>query len=129
MPSATRFSFLPVIVTSSAAAGGLLGAFVAVGLLSPTANQNSKIAPPSAQEVKPAERAETTGAAPSESAATTGCDKQTWPYLSRTCAEEMQRKNRNVRVIATDRIDRSTIGAIEAPATKPDSSPAQSAAE
>jgi hypothetical protein len=130
MPSAPRFSFLPVIVTSSAAAGGLLGAFVAVGLLTnPAPNPGGKIAASPAQETKAAPAAETTGsAAPGDNVAAAECDRQTWPYLSRECREEVQRKNRSVRVISPDRVDPATVNAIEASSAKPEEPLPQSAA-
>jgi hypothetical protein len=130
MPSAKRFSLLPVIVASSAAAGGILGAFVAVGLVATPVTQKTGPSPSVAQETKADTKAafvpqakatpaaETTGSAPpSDSAADAACDRQTWPYLSRPCMEEWQRKNRAVRVISTDKLDKPTVNAIqEAPA-------------
>ena len=133
MPSARRFSFLPVIVAGSAAAGGILGAFVAVGLVAtPASRGNVDVSKPAAHESKAAPKpeaktvaaSETTGSAPpGESVASAGCDQQTWPYLSRSCREELQRKNRNVRVIATDKLDKPTVNAIENPPSATGSAP------
>jgi hypothetical protein len=129
MLSASRFSFLPAIVAGSAAAGGILGAFVAVGLVAtpPAPQSDSKAAPPPAKQaalpqpeeapplVPRAEAAETNGSAAAGQAAAADCDNETWPYLSRPCMEEWQRKNRNVRVISTDKLDRPRVDAIEHP--------------
>ncbi len=141
MPSARRFAVLrdgvrnhPVIVASSAASvGGLLGAFVAVQLLAtPQPRADSAAAPQMAlaskgeakpiPETKPV--SETTGSAPtSDRTASVDCERETWPYLSRPCMEEMQGKPRT-RVISTDKLDKSTITAIEAtPPARPDSKP------
>jgi hypothetical protein len=131
MPSATRFASLrdtvrnhPVVVASSAASVGvLLGAFVAVQLLAtPQPRADSAAAPQMAltskgeakpiPETKPV--SETTGSAPTnDRTASVDCERETWPYLSRPCMEEMQGKHRT-RVISTDKLDRSTISAIEA---------------
>lgn len=130
MPSASRFSSLrdtvrnhPVVVASSAASVGvLLGAFVAVQLLAtPQPRADSAAAPQagiaSKMEVKPAETKpapETTGSAPvSARTASVDCERETWPHLSRPCIEEMQSKHRT-RVISTDKLDKSTVAAIEA---------------
>jgi hypothetical protein len=134
MPSIGRFSFLPVIVTSCAAAGGLLGAFVAVGVLSPSAGPPKKAAPV-AQEIKaaPTQAAETTASAPSGGASTSAdCGQQTWPNLSQVCRDELQRKSRSVRVISPDRIGPQTVDGIESPAAKneqPGSPPAGGAVQ
>jgi hypothetical protein len=149
MPSASRFSSLrhtvrnhPVVVASSAASVGvLLGAFVAVQLLAtPQPRADSAAAPQagiaskpqaavaSKMEVKPAEAKpapETTGSAPaSDRTASVDCERETWPHLSRPCMEEMQSKHRT-RVISTDKLDKSTVAAIEATSpTRPESKPA-----
>ena len=64
---------------------------------------------------------ETTGSAPtSDRTASVDCERETWPYLSRPCMEEMQSKPR-IRVISTDKLDKSTITAIEAtPPARPE---------
>src|SRR6478736_2056217 len=141
MPSASRFSSLrhtvrnhPVVVASSAASVGvLLGAFVAVQLLAtPQPRVDSAATPQAAvaskMEVKPAEAKpapETTGSAPaSDRTASVDCERETWPHLSRPCMEEMQSKHRT-RVISTDKLDKSTVAAIEATSpTRPESKPA-----
>lgn len=141
MPSASRFSSLrdtvrnhPVVVASSAASVGvLLGAFVAVQLLAtPQPRADSAAAPQagiaSKMEVKPAETKpapETTGSAPvSDRTASVDCERETWPHLSRPCIEEMQSKHRT-RVISTDKLDKSTVAAIEATSpARPESKPA-----
>ena len=124
----------PVIVASSAASVGiLLGAFVAVQLLAtPQPRADSAAAPQMAlaskgeakpiPETKPV--SETTGSAPtSDRTASVDCERETWPYLSRPCMEEMQSKPR-IRVISTDKLDKSTITAIEAtPPARPESKP------
>ncbi len=106
----------PIIVASGAAtAGVLLGAFVAVQLLAPPEKLDAgATSPRAAVETRPAPPiAETTGSAPSaETAKSDGavadCDKQTWPYLSRDCM-----KNGGARVMTTDKLDSSTVRAIE----------------
>jgi hypothetical protein len=131
MPSARRYAVLrdtvrnhPVIVASSAASVGvLLGAFVAVQLLAtPQPRTDSAAAPQMALaskgEAKPVPESkpvpETTGSAPTgDRTASVDCERETWPYLSRPCMEEMQSKHRT-RVISTDKLDKSTITAIEA---------------
>jgi hypothetical protein len=145
MPSTKRFALLrdtvrnhPVIVASSAASAGvLLGAFVAVQLLAPPQPRADSAAPSQTAlaatgEVKPAPEAtpapETTGSVPaSDRTASVDCEQQTWPYLSRSCIEEMQSKYRT-RVISTDKLDKSTIAAIEssppAPRAPAESKPA-----
>jgi hypothetical protein len=141
MPSASRFSSLrhtvrnhPVVVASSAASVGvLLGAFVAVQLLAtPQPRVDSAATPQAAvaskMEVKPAEAKpapETTGSAPaSDRTASVDCERETWPHLSRPCMEEMQSKHRT-RVISTDKLDKSTVAAIEATSpARPESKPA-----
>ena len=136
MPSVKRFALLretarnhPIIVASTAASAGvLLGAFVVVQLLgTPQPQAESAAAPPPAVEAKAvAKPAETTGSAPAgTSVATTDCDQQAWPYLSRACMKEFRTKNRATRVISTDKLDKPTIAAIEPPAPTP---PAPSAA-
>ncbi len=152
MPSASRFASLrdtvrnhPVVVASSAASVGvLLGAFVAVQLLAtPQPRADSAAAPQagiaskpqaaiaSKMEVKPAEAKpapETTGSAtPSDRTASVDCERETWPHLSPPCVEEKRSKHRT-RVISTDRLDQSTISAIEAsPPAPSESKPATSA--
>lgn len=141
MPSAKRFALRdtvrnhPVIVASSAASVGvLLGAFVAVQLLAtPQPRVDSAAAPQMALtskgEAKPGPEtkpvSETTGSAPtSDRTASVDCEQETWPYLSRLCTEEMRSKPRT-RVISTDKLDKSTITAIEAtPPARPESKPA-----
>jgi hypothetical protein len=106
----------PMMLASGAAtAGVLLGAFVAVQLLAtPEKIDANATSPQAAAEISPAPPiAETTGSAPAvepakSDGATPDCDKQTWPYLSRDCM-----KNGGTRVITTDNLDRSTVGAIE----------------
>jgi hypothetical protein len=131
----------PVVVASSAASVGvLLGAFVAVQLLAtPQPRADSAAAPQAAMaskpqaaiaskmEVKPAETKpapETTGSAPpSDRTASVDCEQETWPHLSPPCVEEMRSKHRT-RVISTDKLDKSTISAIEAtPPARPESKP------
>src|SRR5882724_2683416 len=139
MPSAKRFALLrdtvrnhPVVVAASVASiGVLLGAFVAVQLLAtPQPRADSATAPQMALaskgEAKPAPETkpvpETTGSAPtSDRTASVDCEQQTWPYLSRPCMEEMQSKYRT-RVISTDKLDQSTIAAIEASPPAPSQS-------
>ena len=148
MPSASRFASLrdtvrnhPVVVASSAASVGvLLGAFVAVQLLAtPQPRVDSAAAPQagiaskpqaaigSKMEVKPVEAKpapETTGSAPpSDRTASVDCEQETWPHLSPPCVEERRSRHRT-RVISTDRLDQSTISAIEASPPAPVSKPA-----
>jgi len=136
MPSARRFALLrdtvrnhPVIVASSAASVGvLLGAFVAVQLLAtPQPRVDSAAALQMALapkgEAKPVPEtkpvSETTGSAPtSDRTASVDCERETWPYLSRRCMDEMQSRYRT-RVISTDKLDQSTIAAIEASSPAP----------
>jgi len=122
-PPPARFGILrhhPVVIASGAAtAGVLLGAFVAVQVLATPEKLDANAA-----QTKPAPPiAETTGSAPSaepsRDAATTDCDKQTWPYLSRDCM-----KNGGARVVTTDKRDQSTVGAIEAPKSSDAAKPA-----
>jgi len=140
MPSASRFASLrdtvrnhPVMVASSAASGGvLLGAFVAVQLLAtPQPRADNATAPQAAiapkMEVKPAgtkPAPETTGSAlPSDRTASVDCERETWPHLSPPCLEEMRSKHR-ARVVSTDKLDQSTISAIESSPPAPVSKPA-----
>jgi hypothetical protein len=142
MPSANRFASLretvrnhPVIVASSAASAGvLLGAFVVVQLLAPpqpqvdSAGASQKVIEAKAPPPQPAAETigsanagpVTTGSAPSgENVASADCEQQTWPHLSRACMEEYRLKNRNTRVISTDKLDKPTIAAIETPTPTP----------
>ena len=103
MPSLGQSAFLrgtvrnhPVIVaTSAATVGVLLGAFVAFELLA-TPQPGVDGAPVrAAVETKatPKPVAETTGSAPAgDSVASADCDRQTWPYLSDNCMEEVRNK-------------------------------------
>jgi hypothetical protein len=130
MPSAGQFAFLrgtvrnhPVIAATSAATGGvLLGAFVAFQLLA-TPQPGADGAPArAAVETKAAPKpvAETTGSASArDSVASADCGRQTWPYLSDNCMEEVRNKNRGRRVISTDKLDKPTITAIETPPPPP----------
>jgi hypothetical protein len=123
------FANYPVLTATTAASGGvLLGAYVAMQIFAAPVPNEAKVPaaapvadakPPVKQVEKPAE---TTGSAPAKEdvAAADRCQGQTWPYLSRECAEQMQ-KNRPARVVATDRAEKP---APEAPAA----SPVQSAA-
>ena len=105
MPSANRFALVretvrnhPVIVASWAATAGiLLGGFVTLKVMAPEPRAEKIGTTHAAIETKAAPKpvAETIGSAPSaESAASTDCDKQTWPYLSSACMEAMRGKNR-----------------------------------
>jgi len=149
MPSTRRFASLrdsvrnhPAIVASSAASVGvLLGAFVAIHLAMPHQRADTAVAPQAAPKlaaeakpavVKPAvakPASETTGSAPTgDRTASVDCERQTWPYLSRFCIEELKSKNRT-RVISTDKLDKSTISAIEASPRPPvESKPAPAVA-
>jgi hypothetical protein len=125
MPSANRFSSMrrtvrnhPVTVaTTAAACGVLLGGFVMVELFAPpkprpdVGSAQAALATKSAPKPAP----ETTGSAPAgESAASSDCDKQTWPNLSRVCMDEYRSKNRPARVVSTDKLDKQSVTAIEA---------------
>jgi hypothetical protein len=129
MPSANRFVSLrdtvrnhPVMVASSAASAGvLLGGFVAFQLLTPmhprtdsAATAPAPIAAKAEAKSVPEKPApETTGFAPaSDRTASVDCENETWPHLSPPCVEEMRNKHRT-RVISTDKLDQSTITAIE----------------
>jgi hypothetical protein len=126
MPSANRFLFLretvrnhPVILaTSAATAGVLLGAFVVMQALAPSKpHADVAAAPQAAIETRAAPKpvAETTGSASAgDNVASADCENQTWPYLSAVCTEELRNKNRGLRVISTDKLDKPTIAAIEA---------------
>lgn len=130
MPSAGQSAFLrgtvrnhPVIVaTSAATVGVLLGAFVAFQLLA-TPQPGADGAPAQAAvqtKAVPKPVAETTGsAAAGDSVASADCDRQTWPYLSDICMEEVRNKNRARRVISTDKLDKPTVTAIETPPPAP----------
>ena len=116
MPSVHRFTGLrktvrshPVIVATTAATGGvLLGAFVMFQIFAPAHPQDGSMQ--AAAETKPAPKAvaasivpTTTGAAVAgETTATTDCDQQTWPNLSRVCMEQMREKSRTARTVSTD---------------------------
>jgi hypothetical protein len=130
MPSANRFAFVretvrnhPGIVASWAATAGiLLGGFVTLKVMAPEPRVEKIGTTHAAIETKAAPKsvAETTGSAPSaETVASTDCDKQTWPYLSRACMEAMRGKNREPRVVSTDTLDKPTISAIESPTPAP----------
>jgi hypothetical protein len=135
MPSANRLAFVrdgvrnhPVMVATSAATiGVLLGGFVAVQALAPVKPKAEASAPQQVvAKVQPAatSAAETTGSAPSgDSVASAPCDKETWPYLSRTCADQLRNKPRGPRVIATDKLDKSTVTAMEAQPLQPPAPP------
>jgi hypothetical protein len=105
------------MASTAATAGVLLGGFVAFQLLAtPQPRPDGAPAPQVAVETKVAPKpvAETNGSTPvGDSVASTECDQQTWPHLSRACMEEY-RKQRAARVITTDKLDKSTISAIEA---------------
>src|SRR4051812_45129254 len=141
MPSARRslrdgVRSHPVIVALSAASAGvLLGGFVAFQLLAspqPRVDSAAAQAPVAAKtEVasktetapEPKPLPETTGSAPTgERTASTDCDRETWPYLSPPCVEEMRSKHRT-RVISTDKLDTSTINALQAPSAAPPAEP------
>jgi hypothetical protein len=141
MPSARRslrdgVRSHPVIVALSAASAGvLLGGFVAFQLLAspqPRVDSAAAQAPVAAKtEVasktetapEPKPPAETTGSAPAgERTASTDCDRETWPYLSPPCVEEMRSKHRT-RVISTDKLDTATINALQAPSAAPPAEP------
>jgi hypothetical protein len=131
MPSANRFADLrrtvrhhPVTVaTTAAACGVLLGGFVMVEVFAPPKPRPDNVGPVQAAlatKAAPKPVAETTGSAPSgESAASSDCDRQTWPNLSRDCMDEY-RKNRAPRVVSTDKLDKKTVDAIEAQPPAPD---------
>jgi len=132
MPAAKHLAFLretvrnhPVVVaTTAATAGVLLGGFVAVQLLAvPEKTKADGATPPQVTaETKPIAKpvAETNGSASSgASVATADCDQQTWPYLSRTCMDEVRRKKGGPRVISTDKLDQPTVTAIESQPSAP----------
>lgn len=83
-----------VFTTTAAAAGVLLGGFVAVQLLGTPAKQDAGAkpaqlalqakAPPHIADV-PSQSAETMGSGSSDVVAAVDCSKQTWPNLSREC--------------------------------------------
>jgi hypothetical protein len=106
-----------MVATTAAACGVLLGGFVMVEVFAPAkprpdSSGTAQAAAESKAVPKPA--AETTGSAPAdESVASSDCDRQTWPNLSRICMEEL-RKNRATRVVSTDKLDKATVSAIEA---------------
>ena len=127
MPLSNRFASLgesvrnhPIIIASAAAtAGVLLGGFFAVQVVDAVPPRtDAAAAPPAATENKAAPKpvAETTGsAAAGDSVASTECEQQTWPYLSRACMDEYRSRHRAARVVSTDKIDQQTIAAIESP--------------
>ena len=105
MPSANRFAFVrdtvrnhPVIVASWAATAGiLLGGFVTLKVHGSRSRAPAKIGTAqAAAEAKAGAEARRgdhrLGAERGESVASTDCDKQTWPYLSRACMEAMRGK-------------------------------------
>jgi hypothetical protein len=115
----------PVIVATTAATGGvLLGAFVMFQLFAAPQPPRPDGTAQAAVETKaaPAQvtaQAETTGSAPASESdaskvASSECDQQTWPYLSRACIEETRAKNGGPRVVSTDKLDKPTVAAIEA---------------
>jgi len=123
------------VALSAASAGVLLGGFVAFQLLAspqPRVDSAAAQAPVAAKtEVasktetapEPKPPAETTGSAPAgERTASTDCDRETWPYLSPPCVEEMRSKHRT-RVISTDKLDTATINALQAPSAAPPAEP------
>jgi hypothetical protein len=129
MPSANRFVFMrqtvrshPFLIASWAAMGGiLLGGFVTLKMLQPEPRA-AKVGPAQVvaeARLAPKPVAETTGSAPAGDSASADCDHQTWPNLSRACMEAMQAKNRAPRVISTDKLDKPSVSAIEAPAPSP----------
>jgi hypothetical protein len=125
MPSAKQQGWLrdhPVIVVSTAATlGVLLGGFVAVQVLAPPHPVEPKY---TAKSV-----AETTGAAPAgDVAASSECESQTWPHLSRECMEDYRNRHRTARVIATGRIDKPVPVAAEPPPSPAETQPVPPAA-
>jgi hypothetical protein len=133
MPLAKRYSFVnetvrnhPVIVATTAATGGvLLGAFVVFQLFAapqpPRADGTAQAAVEAKAAPTPVKaQAETTGSAPAgesdaSKVASSECDQQTWPYLSRACIEETRAKKGGPRVVSTDKLDKPTVAAIETP--------------
>ena len=133
MPFAKRNSLMnetvrnhPVIVATTAASGGvLLGAFVVFQLFAAPQPQHLDGTAQAAVETKAAPtqvkaQAETTGSAPASESdaskvASSECDQQTWPYLSRACIEETRAKKGGPRVVSTDKLDKPTVAAIETP--------------
>jgi hypothetical protein len=118
------FANYPVLTATTAASGGvLLGAYVAMQIFAAPVPNEAKVpaAAPIADakpQVKQVEKtAETTGVAPAKEdvAAADRCAGQTWPYLTRECTEQMQ-KNRPVRAVTADRVDKP---GPEAPAASP----------
>src|SRR5262245_28126223 len=113
-----------IIATGAATAGVLLGGYVAVQLLGTPEKQGPGVKPVQAAVVQPKPAAppiaETTGSAPTESAAapaiaptnvaTTDCSRQTWPNLTRDCM-----KNGGERVTPSDKPDRPATTASNPP--------------
>jgi len=141
VPSTNRFASVrrnvrnhPVLVATSAATiGVLLGGFVAAEIFAPNRpHADSAPAQQVAAKPKPAATpvAETTGSAPSgDAVASANCDTETWPYLSRVCADQLRSKQSGPRVISTDKLDKPTVSAMEAqPLAPPAPSVAQPAA-
>jgi hypothetical protein len=118
------FANHPVLTATTAASGGvLLGAYVAMQIFAAPIPNDAKVPatapmaeakPPVKQVEKPVE---TTGSAPAKEdvAAADRCERQTWPYLSRECTEQMQ-KNPPQRVVTTDRVEKTVPEAPSAPA-------------
>jgi hypothetical protein len=122
MPS-NRFAFLrdtvrnhPVVVaTTAATAGVLLGGFVVIQAFAPPKPHTDgagSVQAAAMTKAEPKAPAETTGSASSgESVASTECDQQTWPHLTRACMEEYRNKNRSPRVVSTDKLDKPAVDA------------------
>jgi hypothetical protein len=120
------FANQPVLTATTAASGGvLLGAYVAMQIFAAPVPNEAKVpaAPPVADAKPPVKQVEksveTTGVAPAKEdvAAADRCAGQTWPYLSRECAEQMQ-KNRPARAVTTDRVDKPAPETPAAPQTQ-----------
>jgi hypothetical protein len=140
MPSANHWHSLrrslrqhpALIATSAATVGVLLGGFVAVQALAPVKPKLVPVQMAAHTKPAPAQTVGTTGAAPAdEAAASTSCDKETWPYLSRECADQLRQKELSTRVVTTDKPPVNATGAQPAPqpsANAPASSPVVAAA-
>src|SRR3954471_12464426 len=125
-----------IVALSAASAGVLLGGFVAFQLLAPAQPRVDSAAAPQSPVAAKTEVASKTETAPepkplpeTTGSATTGertaspdCDRETWPYLSPPCVEEMRSKHRT-RVISTDKLDTATINALQAPSAAPPDEP------
>jgi hypothetical protein len=117
----TRLRERPLTLAAGAlVCGALLGGLAVYQPAGSTRDVPTRTAETTGSNTAPAETAGPSGnaqAVASQDSGTVDCDQQTWPYLSRECAEH---KRRSLRVVTTDRIAEPVMNAIEAPAPAAD---------